>query len=104
MPDSEGKLTPSEKSLLATWLNTRAAGPGANSACPVCGTNNWVLGDHLLNAMVFHPGGAMVIGGPTYPMAFIACSNCQHVRTFMALPIGIAGSATPPPKPKGSDG
>jgi hypothetical protein len=95
MPKADGQLTQGEQEKLKRWLETHS-GPMANSACPSCGTNNWTLGSHLINALVYHPGGAMVVGGPTYPMAFIACANCFHVRTFMAIPIGITGDAKEP--------
>ena len=90
MPKSNGELTPAELDKFRRWLADHT-GPQANSSCPSCGTNNWTIGSHLINALVYHPGGAMVVGGPTYPMAFIACSNCFHVRTFMAIPIGLTG-------------
>ncbi|WP_269581217.1 hypothetical protein [Roseibium sp. Sym1] len=78
------KLSSQDKERVITWLNQK----GKNHICPVCGENNWVVGDHLLNGMAFS-GGKMILGGPSYPMVFILCSNCAYTRQFMAKPIGL---------------
>jgi hypothetical protein len=85
MPGKDGKLTQGERDKLFAWVNAK----GKNHQCPVCLTNKWAFGEHLLHGQIYH-GGNMVVGGANYPMAFMVCSNCAHVRTFMAVPIGIA--------------
>ena len=83
MPDKVGKLSQKEIAKIANWLNEK----GKNHLCPVCHTNQWHVGEHLLNALVYHPGGALVLRGPTYPSVFIVCQNCYYTRQFMAVPI-----------------
>lgn len=101
MPGPDGKMNGAEKGRFIAWLNDKTK---LEPSCPVCGTNKWNVGDHLLNAMVFHGGAAMVVGGPTYPLAFVACSNCQYTRTFMAVPIGILDAPEAPKSEGGKDG
>lgn len=84
MPDKDGKLTAEEGKKLRDWLQAKTK----NYACPVCHTNAWSLGEHLLNGTVF-VGGNLIVGGPAYPMAFTVCNNCAYTRTFMAVPIGL---------------
>jgi hypothetical protein len=91
MPGPDGTLTSTEQEQFRRWLNDRQR----NHNCEVCGFNDWGIGEHLLHGQVF-TGGGLVIGGATYPQAFIVCRNCAHVRLFMAVPIGIGTIANPP--------
>lgn len=84
MANSDGKLTKQDQDKVGAWLNEK----GSHHACPVCQTNDWIVGEHLINNMAFS-GGNLVVGGPTYPTAFVVCTNCAYVRQFMAVPLGI---------------
>ena len=94
MPSNDGVLTRAEQEKISAHLNEK----GKNHNCPVCGENNWTIGEHLLNGMV-HTPGSMRIGGPTYPMAFVVCRNCSYLRQFMAVPLGLGANLE-----DGSDG
>lgn len=96
MPGPDGKLTFTEQEQFKRWLNDRQR----NHNCEVCGVNDWGIGEHLLHGQIF-TGGGLVVGGTTYPQAFIVCRNCAHVRLFMAVPIGIGSIAKPPPAAMG---
>lgn len=93
MPDANGKLTPADKQKVVDWLNKK----GKTANCPVCQANSWMVGDDLINAMLF-AGNNVIIGGPTYPMAILVCTNCAYTRHFMAVPIGLlpGGEEGPP--------
>jgi hypothetical protein len=78
-------LNQEQKDKFLAWLKEK----GAEHPCSACGTNHWTVGDHLLRGDIFQRGGVFNLGGGTYPQAFIVCNNCSHVRTFMALQIGI---------------
>lgn len=81
MPDSDGKLTNEEQEKIISWLNEK----GRNHACPVCNENTWRVGEHLLKGPVYST--KLVIGGLTYPQFFVICTNCYHVRPFIAIPV-----------------
>jgi C4-type Zn-finger protein len=83
VPES-GKLSPEGKQKFVEWLNEKSK----SAECPVCGTNQWNVGDDLLNLTPF-TGGTLVVGGLSYPVAFISCGNCMYVRHFMAVPLGL---------------
>lgn len=82
MPGDDGVLTPAEKQTISKWLNEKSR----NYFCPVCNSNNWAIGDHLLSGMVYH-GGGLIIGGASYPQFFLVCQNCAYTRNFMAVPV-----------------
>lgn len=96
MPEENGKLTQKDKTKIADWLNNKSKFHN----CPSCGSNAWTLGDDLLNLMVYS-GGNLVLGGPTYPVAFLVCNTCAYVRQYMAVPMGII--STSPSEGKNDD-
>lgn len=87
MPDKNGKLTEADQKKAVDWLNSKTKFHN----CPSCGENNWTVGPELLNFMPY-TGGGLVIGGPTYPVAFIVCNSCAYIKQYMAIPMGIIGA------------
>lgn len=85
-----GALSQEEKQKFLNWLNEKGR---MNPSCPVCGTNNWGVGDHIVQSLPFTPNG-LVLGGTSYPSALLVCNNCAFTRSFMAVPIGLM--PTPP--------
>jgi len=100
MPDKDGILTATEKQLIAAWLSTKSK----NNACPVCSERSWSIGGHLISGKIYR-GGNLSFGGPTYPQAFIVCTNCAYTRYFMAVQIGLieAQSETDSPEKEGEN-
>lgn len=96
MSTADGKLTDEDKSRIVKWLQTKTT----IHSCPSCGSNNWTVGDDLINLMPF-TGGNLIIGGPTYPAAFVVCNSCAFIKHFMAVPIGVVNAA---PKEGGGNG
>ena len=84
MAEDRGKLSEEQKTKIVSWLNQKVK----NHNCPACGTNSWAIGDHLLSNNPFM-GGMLVVGGATYPTAFLVCNNCAYIRQFMAVPMGL---------------
>jgi hypothetical protein len=84
LPAANSPLTPEQIQKFSTWLAIKSRNP----TCPVCMTNQWTIGPHMLNGQIFS-GAGLIIGGPSYPMVFMTCNNCSYVRHFMAVPIGI---------------
>lgn len=83
-PDPQ-ELSKADRSKIVDWLNTRQK----FGDCPVCGTNHWTVGGHLLHGQALGANGGIIIGGSNYPMAFVVCDNCAYVRQFMAVPMGL---------------
>jgi hypothetical protein len=55
MTDDSGKLTEEEKKLIVDWLKSHGQN---NIVCPVCGDNNWFIGDHVVQPITLGGGGA----------------------------------------------
>jgi hypothetical protein len=101
MPDYTGKLTEAEKTLALAWLN-RHAKPGFG--CPVCGSTQWFVADHVTQAVRF---GAMPFGGgtSTYPMVLFVSNPCGFFLPFSSSVMGIPlPAALPDPSTAGIAG
>ena len=89
MKEQDGRLSAADKNKVTAWLNEK----GVNHSCPVCGENEWIVGDHLLTGVLHFPDGGMSLGGAAYPTVILVCSNCAYTRHFMAGPIGLLKNA-----------
>lgn len=78
-------LTEAQKNKVISHLRNRAP----SFVCPACRQNNFSVAEHLVAPTVMGPNGEMFLGGASYPMVQVVCTNCYHVLPFMAMPIGI---------------
>lgn len=91
MPDTTGKLTPEDQKKVSDWLREKWKTP-AN--CPICGSTNWTIGDHLIQPLTFF-GGGVSIGGITYPQVMVISNDCGYTRLFNAVMLGLLPQAPP---------
>jgi len=65
---------------------------GANKPCNRCGNDKFALLDEFSNIFLTKkPDGSLVVGGPTIPVAIVACNNCGAI-TFHAIgALGLLG-------------
>lgn len=84
MPDEKGQLSEEQIDKLTEHLNRL----GKVGKCPVCGSSDFGVGHQLVYAPVYTPG-KLIVGGPTFPLAFAACTKCHFVEFFFAAPIGL---------------
>lgn len=84
------KLTQDQRNQIANTLTEK----GARHACPACGTNQWLVGEHILRGDIFS-SGTVLLGGPSYPLVFVVCQNCFFVRPHLAIPMGIVQEPVP---------
>ena len=87
MPDEGGRLTAEDRQAILKWLQAK----GRNHDCPVCTSNKWMIGDHVIAGHV-HASDPRAVGREAYPQVMLVCTNCAHVRYFMAVPMGVATS------------
>ena len=92
------RLSESDSQKILAWLKDKTKTP----KCPVCHSQRWTVGPHLLHGQIYNPAGAFIIGGSSYPQAVVVCDNCFYVRTFMAVPLGL--DATSDPEDEGGEG
>lgn len=92
MPDDTSALSEEQQEKFVEWLKSK--GPHPLGECSVCGTNSWTIGTHLLSGTIVSDAGVSVLD-QHYPMAYIVCNNCAHVRQFMAVPIGLVDQNPP---------
>ncbi|TVQ35314.1 MAG: hypothetical protein EA356_08050 [Geminicoccaceae bacterium] len=84
MPDQTGRLSAEDRKLILNWLQSK----GKNHDCPVCSSNKWMIGDHLIAGRI-HALDPHAIARENYPQVVLVCTNCAHTRYFMAVPMGL---------------
>jgi hypothetical protein len=77
-------LTERQKKTIIESLSAKS-----RSLCPMCGSNNWQLGENLVGAMAASLSGGMGIGGPYVPMAQLICTKCGFVSHHAVGVLGI---------------
>jgi hypothetical protein len=84
-----GLMTPEQKEMALTWLMKHWKG---EKQCPICGSNDWILGDHIVFPPLFS-GSGLSVGGPAYPQFMVISVPCGHTLYFNALVSGIMAIA-----------
>lgn len=56
--------------------------------CPICGKNDWILGDSIAELSLGRDEDGYVIA----PVVLLSCKNCGNVQLFNAFKLGIAQS------------
>lgn len=103
MPDVDGKLSGEEKTKAIAWVTSHVKGA---IVCPVCGSAEWTLGDHVVSPIALGGGGNVRLGGPGYPQVMLISQNCGHTIYINAIVAGIvspdpgAASASGPTSPQ----
>jgi predicted nucleic-acid-binding Zn-ribbon protein len=69
------------------WIRNNWIKP---TACPICGSDNWGIGDEIIEVRSSSPES------PIYPQFFVYCQKCGHTIFFNAV---IAGLVELKPKP-----
>ena len=87
MADKQGKLSQEEKQRIRDWLVAREA----KQPCPICGHNQWAIGDTLALAQQYVREGGLMIGAG-YPAAVVLCQRCTFMRWHSAIAIGLVPS------------
>lgn len=77
-------LTDRQKATVTQNLQSRIKGP-----CPMCGQQQWTIGDEIVAATTTSLGGGMAIGGPMVPMIQVICNTCGFVAHHAVGALGI---------------
>lgn len=90
MPDDQGRLSETEKREITQKIAKLWVGSAKN--CPICGSNDWILADHLVSAPIITAGAGITIGGPTYPSVQLISQPCGYTLHFNAVILGVIKS------------
>ncbi len=85
MPDENSVLTQVERNTINTWYQAN----WVNRKCPVCGSLQFTLADHVVMPMLYSP--YLSISGIQYPQIMIICQRCGLTLYFNAITVGIIG-------------
>jgi predicted nucleic-acid-binding Zn-ribbon protein len=87
-------MTPKESQAALAWLNER----WTIKVCPFHGPTNWEVGEVMIQTLPYI-GGGVSIGGPTYPLLVVTCSQCGYTVLVNAIKAGIVEAPPPVPTP-----
>ena len=77
----KGESNALDKEKLESWLNQKWVGP---KICPICGKNNWAIGDRLMEMREFR-WGAIMYQGQSFPVATVVCTECGNTILINAM-------------------
>ena len=89
-----GRLTDDQKEKIQGWFAKHK--PPEGIACPICRSLEWTVLPDLVTPMRFQ-GGALVIGGASYPHFGLVCRTCSNTQFINAV---VTGIIEPPERPK----
>jgi hypothetical protein len=96
---SSAELDRIREAILAKWTGQKS--------CPICSTNKWTIGPHIITPMRLEgaSGNIMLGGGSIYPSVMLVCENCGFTHYFNLVALGIyqelqkkASEAVAPPE------
>jgi hypothetical protein len=88
MPDSNGKFSADEKVDIQIKVNDLWRGGGKN--CPICGSNDWILGDHIVESPIINQG-VRGFGAGAYPSVMLISRPCGYTIFFNAVILAGCG-------------
>jgi hypothetical protein len=88
VPDSGGRLTAEEKQKAADWVNRHWT--AGSDACPICGSTEWFIGDHLVQPITLGPNNGLLLGGIGYPQVMVISALCGYTMFINAVIMGLA--------------
>ena len=98
MPDASGALTSSDAEKVKSWFATHWKG---TVICPVCKSNAWTYGSHVVN-LPRYAVDAAVPGTLTFPHLPVVCNTCANTLFFNATNMGLFQQAPPSPVQRSS--
>jgi ribosomal protein L37E len=79
----DGKLTADQQAKAVSWLNTKNS-----NRCPSCGQRAFNVAEHFVAPPVFADGG-LILGGSSYPVFMLVCTNCGLTQYYNAVLAGL---------------
>jgi hypothetical protein len=84
--DDTNKMSAQQAEDAIAWLERHWKG---KRECPICGSNNWHVGEHFVTPTVIAPNGGLVLGGTSYPHFIVTSTDCGYAILINAVIAGI---------------
>src|SRR5882724_5995148 len=105
MPDKDGKLTEDDKSIVQVWVKKHGEGKDKlNPFCPICGSADWFVADHLVQPVTIGANHGLMLGGVGYPQVMLVSLPCGYTRFLNAVVLGLFPAGTPAVEPAKEEG
>ncbi len=86
MPDSTGKLSKKEKLTIIDNFEHRGWPP---FKCPICRSDEWTVGDHLVQPLAVGCYNQVLFKGAAYPQVMLISKQCGYTMFINAVMAGI---------------
>ncbi len=86
MPHADGKLSEDEKIKLRQKIDGLWRGSAKN--CPICGSNQWLIGEHVVESPIITEG-VRGFGAGAYPSVMLISQPCGYTLYFNAVILGV---------------
>lgn len=98
MADDKRKssLSKEQETKALEWLSKKW--DETKHTCEICSSVHWMILGDIVTPSVYHPNGALFIGGNTYPQFMVMCQSCGNTKYFNAVMSGIIESPKPEEK------
>ena len=97
MPGIDGKLTADDTSRVFSYFERTMP----KAKCPLCANEDFGLAEHIVEFKPFS-GGAVFVGGPSYPALLLICKTCGHMSPISSNMVGLTkGPAVNEEAPRG---
>ena len=57
--------------------------------CPLCGSDKWFIGEHLVQPFTVNRRGHLQAGGVTYPQVMVISEPCGYTMFINAVAVGV---------------
>jgi hypothetical protein len=84
MPDLNAVLSQTDKQKIVDWLTKKMTNA---SGCPVCGSKNWTIADHVVSPSLVNSVG-VGLGSYPYPQAMVV-SDCGYTFYMNLITSGV---------------
>lgn len=93
MPNKDGTLTDEEKGRVRDHLQAQGI---PLPICPFCGRRDWIVGDHLVQAVTLGQNAELKLGGIGYPQVMLISPKCGYTALMNAVIAGVLPSNIKP--------
>jgi hypothetical protein len=90
MSEDTNKLSEDEKERVKAWLREKWRNP---AICPICGSKEWLVGDHLVQPITMGKDRGLQLGGISYPQVMVISPTCGYTMFLNAVVVGLVPTA-----------
>jgi len=84
--DDQNKMSAEQADAAIQWLERHWTG---KRQCPICGSDQWHVGEHFVTPIVLGRNNGLVLGGTAYPHLIVTSTTCGYAMFVNAVIAGV---------------